>query len=59
MIERKNVMNEELLMELITEIKALNEKIDILISDKKIIGYTNLESVRDDSYEVYGSVETF
>lgn len=38
-------MNEELLKELIDEIKELNEKIDILISDRSFGGYVNLKDL--------------
>ena len=36
-------MNEELFKELIDEIKELNEKINILISDRSFGGYVNLK----------------
>jgi len=38
-------MNEEFLKELINEIKELNEKMDILISDTRLDGYKNLSNL--------------
>ena len=49
-------MNEELLHELISEIKELNEKMDILIANGKVEGYRNLYSLQDGCYEITGSV---
>ena len=38
-------MTEELLKELINEIKELNEKMDILLSENRLDGYTNLSDL--------------
>ncbi len=46
-------MNEELLKELISEIKELNTKIDILLSDNSFNGYTNLQDIYNKLCDIY------
>lgn len=51
--EENKEMNEELLKELISEIKELNTKIDILLSDNSFNGYTNLQDIYNKLCDIY------
>lgn len=51
--EEYKVMNEELLRELINEIKKLNEKMDILLSGNSIDGCVNLYDLDDRLFDIY------